>query len=275
MTHPNNHFIDRIKKNNMDLLKYIDYKHLVTKLLLDKQYPIILNDIIFEIYYKEIETNEVGITYNKNNNNPEIIFNQMNEPYNLIFLTDHDNYFSIHKQYFSEFNMSGFPLKCMRIRIYKNDAINKTLNLRCSTFEEEIYHFITCLNYDVPRIKSLLNFNFIRCTRFIPISLKMKVNNYRFKNLEGLYKKPPYFGPNGNNHQTRLLEGRLSNSTINTQIISLRDHYQFQKKLNDDMELFPEFIHNYHLYNIYFSMDHKSFVPLAYNPLENPIIKLD
>lgn len=256
----------------MDLPKYLDYKMLVNKLLKEKKYPVIMNHIILEIYYKELETKEIGITYNKSNNDPEIIFNQISDPYYLVFLTDHEKYFSVHKQNYLNFNMSGLPLKCMRIKIYQNGAINDTLNLKCNIFEEEIYHFITCLNYDIPKIKSLLNFNFIQCTRFIPVSLKLKVYNYNSKNIEGVYNKPKYFGSNGDNMQVRLLEGQLSNCTVDTQIISLNDHYQFREDLNNNIEQFPQFIHNYHLYNIHFSVLYKSYIPLAYNPLENPII---
>lgn len=249
-----------------------DYKNLVQKLLLKKKYPVLLNSVILELYYKELETNDTGIVYNKSNNDPEFIFNEKNKPYDLIYLKDIGNYYSLHKKHYADFNMSGFPLKCKRIKFYKNDAINATLNLKCKTFEEELYHFITCLNYDIPKIKSLLNINFIECSTFIPISLKLKVYKYKTENIEGFYTKPSCFGPNDDILQVRLLEGQLSNCTLNTQIVSLRDHYQFLNhvnKINFDM---PPFVHNYHSYNIHFCTNYSSYIPLAYNPLENPII---
>lgn len=249
-----------------------EYKDLVTRLLYKRQYPILLSHVILNIYYREMETKETGITYLKNNNDPETLFNQINEPYHLIFLNDCGNYFNVHKKPYSQFSLSGLPIKCKRLKIYKNDAINETLNLNCNTFEEELYHFITCLNYDIPKIKSLLNLNFIQCTKFIPLSIKLYVNNYKTAMVTGCYEKPSYFGPDENELQVRLLEGHLSNCTKNTYIESLRDHYQFVKNIDTKTIDFPQFIYNYNLYNIHFSLQHKSFIPLAYNPYENPII---
>lgn len=212
-------------------MSYIEYKDLVCQLFNHKQYPILLNHIILELYYKEMETNDVGITYSKYNHDPETIYNQINDPYILKFLTDNGNYFNLHKQNCFNFNINGLPLKCMRIKIYKNDAINKILNLKCVTFEEEIYHFITYLNYDIPKIKNLLNLNFIQCTQLIPMALKLKICNYKITNMSGTYKNPDCFGPNGDILQVRLLEGRLSDCNYNNKIMSLRDHYKFQEYL--------------------------------------------
>ena len=249
-----------------------DYKNLVQKLLLQKKYPVLLNSVILEIYYKQLDTKESGITYNKYNTDPEIVFNEINKPYDLIHLKDIGKYFSVHIKNYADFSMSRLPLKCKRIKFYKNDAISETLNLHCITFEEELYHFIRNLNYDIPKIKSLLNINFIECTTFIPISIKLKVLKYKTENIEGVYTKLGCFGPNKEILQVRLLEGQLSNCTLTTQIVSLRDHYQFLNHLNSINFDLPSFVHNYHCYNIHFSTTYNSYIPLAYNPLENPII---
>lgn len=249
-----------------------EYTDLVRRLLYKQQYPILLNHIILNIYYRELEPKETGITFIKNNNDPETIFNQMNEPYNLIFLNDCGNYFTVHKKPYSQFSLSGLPIKCKRFKIYENDAINETLNLNCNTFEEELYHFITCLNYDIPKIKSLLNLTFIQCTKFIPTAIKIYVNNYKIAKVTGSYEKPSYFGPNDQELQTRLIEGHLSSCTENSYILSLRDDHPFVKDIDTKKINFPHFIYNYNLYNIYFSLQNKSFIPLVYNPFENPII---
>lgn len=249
-----------------------EYSNLVRRLLFQQQYPILLNYIILNIYYRELETKETGITFIKNNNDPETIFNQMNEPYHLIFLNDCGNYFTVHKKQYSQFSLSGLPLKCKRFKIYKDNAISETLHLNCNTFEEELYHFIACLNHDIPKIKTLLNLTFIECTKFIPISIKMYSNHYKTAKLAGSYEKPSYFGPNDNELQIRLVEGHLSSCTKNSYILSLRDHYAFIKDIDTKKIDFPQFIYNYNLYNIYFSLHHKSFIPLVYNPFENPII---
>lgn len=249
-----------------------EYKDLVSRLQDKRQYPILLGYVIVNIYYRELNTKETGITYLKNNNDPETIFNQLNEPYHLIFLNDCGNYFNVHKKPYSQFSLSGLPLKCKRLKIYKNEAISETLNLNCNTFEEELYHFITCLNYDIPKIKSLLNLNFIQSTRFIPIAIKIYATNYKTALITGRYEMPSYFGPNGDELQVRLLEGHLSKCTKNAYFVSLRDHYQFLNDIDSKTIDFPQFIHNYDLYNIYFSLHHKSFIPLVYNPYENPII---
>lgn len=249
-----------------------EYKDLVLRLLDKQQYPILSSHVILNIYYRELETKEIGITYIKSNNDPETIFNQINEPYHLIFLNDYGNYFTVHKKPYSQFTLSSLPIKCKRLKIYKNGAINETLNLNCNTFEEELYHFIACLNYDIPKIKSLLNINFIQSTKFIPISIKLFVSNYKTALITGNYNKPSYFGPNADELQIRLLEGRLSRCTNNTYIHSLRDHYLFLKDIDNKTIDFPQFVYSYHFYNIYFSLHYKAFIPLAYNPFENPII---
>lgn len=249
-----------------------EYKKLVFKLHDKGQYPILLSHVILNIYYRELEAKETGITFIKNNNSPDALFNQLNEPYHFIFLNDCGNYFNLHKKPYSQFSLSGLPMKCKRFKIYKNGAINETLNLNCKTFEEELYHFITCLNYDVPRIRSLLNLNFIESTQFIPISIEIHVHNYKTAMITGRYNMPSYFGDNGEELQVRLLEGQLSNGTKNAYIMSLRDHYQFLKDIDTKTIDFPPFIYNYNLYNIYFSLQHNSFIPLVYNPYENPII---
>lgn len=247
----------------------VEYKKLICDLLAKKQYPIISNYVIFDIYYKELNIKEPGIQYEKKNYTPEIIYEQNNNPYQLLFVSENKNYFAIHKRTFSNFSLSGLPIKCKRLKIYKN-IINEVLNLKCVRFEEEIYHFLTCLNFNVPSIKTILDLNFIKCTNFMPLYIKMYIFEYTIKHLECKYTMPYSFGPNNNTLQVRLLEGRLSNCYLKTHIVSLRDHYSFQKYL--DKALYPSFINNYHMYNIYYSVEHETYIPLAYNPFENPII---
>lgn len=249
-----------------------EYKDLVFRLLNKQQYPILSSHVILNIYYRELETKETGITYIKNNNDPETVFNQINDPYHFIFLNDCRNYFTVHKKPYSQFSLSGLPIKCKRLKIYKNGAINETLNLNCDTFEEELYHFITYLNYDIPKIKSLLNLNFIQSTKFIPTSIKLFASNYKTALMVGHYERPSYFECNKDDLQVRLLEGRLSNCTKNSYVQSLNDHYQLLKDIDAKTLDFPQFIYNYNFYNIHFSLHHKTFIPLAYNPFENPII---
>lgn len=249
-----------------------DYKNLVMRLLSNGKYPVLLNFVILEIYYKNFETKEVGKQHDVRNNIPELVFDQINDdPYQIIFLTKNGKYFYSHKHNIFSLNFSHLPLKCKKIKIYKNDAISKILQLKSEiTFEEELYFFITCLNYDIPKIKDLLNLDFIESTTFIPLSLKMKVDKYTVKELEGNYEKPNCFGPNNNDLQVRLFEGQLSNCFSKTHILSLRDHHAFKSYL--DKEDHPDFVNQYNCYNIHYALEKQSFIPLAYNPFENPLL---
>lgn len=248
----------------------VDYKNLVMKLLSEKKYPVLSDFVILEIYYKNFETKYLGKQHNIRDSVPETIFEQINDPYDIIFLTKNGKYFNSHRENIFDINLSQFPLQCKKIKIYKNDVISDLFKREISTFEEELYLFISYLNYDIPQIKELLNLDFIECTTFIPLSLKIKVNEYIEKNIDGYFEQPDCFGPNNNDLQVRFIEGHLSNCFSKTYIISLRDHYAFENYSKSQM--LPNFITFYNVYNIHYAVEQKSFIPLAYNPLENPII---
>lgn len=249
----------------------VDYRNLVMRLLPQGKYPILSNFVILEIYYKNFETKELGKQYDVRNNMPETVYEQINDPYDIIFFTKNGRYFNSHKENIFNLNFRHLPLNCKKIKIYKNDAISKLFKKDLEiTFEEELYLFITCLNYDIPKIKELLNLDFIQSTTFIPLSLKMNVCEYTTKDMEGTYEMPDCFGPNNNDLQVRLFEGQLSNCFSKTNIVSLRDHHAFESYLRKESH--PNFINLYNFYNIHYASEQKSFIPLAYNPLENPII---
>lgn len=252
-------------------MNLFDYRNLVLYLLRQGKYPILLNFVILEIYYKNFETKKLGKQHDANSVMPEVLFDRINDPYKIIFLTKNGKYFNSHKEDVFNVNFSHLPLKCKKIKIYKNDTISNLFNLETTvTFEEELYLFITCLNYDIPKIKDLLNLDFIESTTFIPLSLKIKVDEYTTKDLVGNFEMPNCFGPDGNDLQVRLFEGQLSNCYSKTYILSLRDHHIFKKYLEEGGK--PEFINDYNVYNIHYALDKKSFVPLAFNPLENPVL---
>lgn len=249
----------------------VDYRDLVLRLLPQRKYPILSNFVILEIYYKNFETKELGKQHDARHSTPETVYEQINDPYDIIFLTKNGRYFNSHKENIFNLNFRHLPLNCKKIKIYKNDAIRNVLKKELEiTFEEELYLFTACLNYDIPKIKELLNLDFIQSTTFIPLSVKIKVSEYATKDMEESCEMPDCFGPNNNDLQVRLFEGQLSNCFSKTHIVSLRDHRAFQNYL--DKGSHPNFINLYNPYNIHYAPEQKSFLPLAYNPLENPII---
>lgn len=249
----------------------LDYRGVVMRLLQQGKYPVLKNFVILEIYYKNFETKTIGSLQSSNTITPEVLFDKINDPYKIVFFTKKGNNFYSHKEDVFNLNLNHLPLKCKKIKIYKNDAILNLFDLKSdTTFEEEIYLFITYLNYDIPKIKDLLNLDFIESTTFIPLALKIKVSEYDIKNMVGSFEMPNFFGPNSNDLQVRLFEGYLSNCYSKTYILSLRDHHALEEYFKNNNEI--DFLNNYHSYNIHYALNQKSFVPLAFNPLENPII---
>lgn len=256
----------------------IEYKNLVLQLLREKKYPVILDHVLLHIYYKQFEPSDIGIQYPYTESmEPEVIFKERNEPYNLVYLTQNDRYFYLHKQSLDQFKTIHLPLHCKRLKIHRG-IIESHLKLKKKSsisFEHEIYLFLSYLNYNIPKIKELLALNYVECTTFIPVRIKMYIYNYDVKNIEGNCRCFDSFGPKGEEIlQVRLLEGQLSNASAKILIISLRDHKYFESELKNEpnRDLVQNILNYNNMYNIYYTTDHKSLIALAYNPLENPII---
>ncbi|GFR14080.1 uncharacterized protein TNCT_516411 [Trichonephila clavata] len=68
-------------------------------------------------------------------------------------------------------------MDCQRIKLSRSyvDAIR---NDTSDTFEEELYHFITLLNCNLPQLAPLLSFSFMECTRLLPQFLRLWVYDY-------------------------------------------------------------------------------------------------
>jgi hypothetical protein len=152
------------------------------------------------------------------------------------------------------------PLRCFSLKLTRSVLDNTVLEKPSETFEEEIYHFLTLLNFDVPKIACMLDLNFAASTCFLPQSIGIWVSDYT---AESIYRTKgtvtasdrSLFGPVNHTFPTRLLRGRLSDCTSRSDILSLND------------DAFGRF-----KYTDHYAEKWKAVFPLAFNPLENPII---
>lgn len=252
------------------------YKSVVLECLSKKKYPILYDHVVIVIYFKWILPSRFKTTQIINNSKyhlPEIIYEKENKPFKLLYFQQ------------GTINMVACELEKIDIhedctlndykkyvRLRRND-ISEHLKIPCKSFEEEIYLFIKYLNIDISKIAKLLDLKFEESTRFIPISFKMCVENFYENPIElscKLVNDSKHFGPTleFNQLNTREVNGNISASMSKNVILSLNDDINWQ---NIKSKFPAEFIHS-EPYTLYYSVYFETIVPLAYNPLENPII---
>jgi hypothetical protein len=139
--------------------------------------------------------------------------------------------------------------------------------MKSLTFEEELYRFITHLNFNVPKIRDLLDLDFATSTRFIPRYIRTWVHKYEVRSiyhLPGGLDLKIHFGLPENRGvlETRIVRGKLSPCTSNKILLSL----------NDDLAVKTKLPCGWSPYNSHYSERWNVLIPLAYNPMENVII---
>lgn len=243
----------------------MDYGSIVLELLDQKKYPVLEGHVLLDIYYKMIPIDHVSRSckrYDRRVINPEDVYIRDAEPFSLNYLTPFgQNTFYMH--HLNTLSTESFQLECIRIKLMRSFVDSTILNRSSISFEEEIYNFLTLLNHDVPRICSIINLNFLDSTRCLPQRIKLWVFKY---SEHTIIQKPLThnerlcFGPlvNPGVIPIRVISGRLSECTSQTTLLSLNNHYEF-----------PHLTYTHH-----FSEKWKTIIPLAFNPLENPIITL-
>lgn len=241
----------------------MDYRSLVLDLLKEKKYPKLQDHVVMDVYYKMIPMDCPSITvsgYDRRFDNPEDVYVRNSNPFTINFMVCVGN----HTFYLHEVDtLDTKPLStyCTTIRLNQSYLDSHIFRLNSDSFEEEIYKFITFLNFDVSKIASVLNMGFFASTRFLP----QRINLWPFKHTTRDIGYEPLsqtrkscFGPPSQDEviPIRMISGRLSECKSRSTLLSL----------NNDIE-FPELKYTQH-----FSTRWNTLVPLAYNPLENPII---
>lgn len=244
------------------MMEATEYKTLVLDLLSKRQYPVLKDLVVVDIHYKMIpETAESDVVraYDKRSHDSAFLLKQHTDPYRLSYLAGNDHMFYIHEM--DSLNINAFRDDCQRIKLSRSyvDTIRYCVS---DTFEEELYHFITLLNFDIPKLSPLLDMNFMKCTRMLPQFIKIWVFKYDAVNIQHCpvsKEQKSCFGPPEQEGviPTRVLRGKLAPCTSQSNILSL----------NNDIP-----IQQVNPYLLHYSDRYKTIFPLAYNPLENPLI---
>ena len=241
----------------------MDYRELVLSLLKEKKYPKLEGYIVMDIYYKMIPIDYQSLSifhYDRRFDNPEDVYSRDSNPFAINFMVCIGDYnFYLHQ--IDTLDTESFPMKCITIKIDQSYIDNVILFQKSESFEEEIYKFLTLLNYDVPRIASSLNMGFFASTRFLPQRINLWVYKYAKADIHQIplsRDQQLCFGPSTKLEvlPIRTVVGRLSECKSKSTLLSLNNNLEFP-----------------HLkYTDHFSTKWKSLIPLAFNPLENPII---
>lgn len=248
----------------------MNYTQLVLNLLKNKHYPVLLDHVVLDIYYKKIKPKCAGKHFISCS--PEVIFEQENEPMKIVYLTNQGKYIYVHKESAKDIELKNLPVQCLKVKINKG-FINKILKTDYTSFEEEIYKLITELNFNVPKVREILNLSFVDSTRFIPESIQMWISRYNSKPIQNQCLNKDYFGPANDLIDARIIFGKLSPCMSKDIILSLRN----SKAMENDEEnetLIPLSMRQYERYTYHYLTEYQTYIPLAFNPLENPIISM-
>ena len=201
-----------------------------------------------------------------------LLYEQAQKPLHFTYLSEEKGKVYLHES--THYCLDGVE-KCINLRLRQND-INFHLHESHSYFEEEIYTFITHLNFNPSNVRSLLRFSLAEATRMIPVNVRMSVSDYDVFPLsqygkEGIH--PEFFGPEDGGEPMitiRELEGKISKARVRHKILSLKDGERF--KIHKDTYLHQWILSSTTPYVVYLCLKNNAYVRLAYNPLENPII---
>lgn len=252
------------------------YKSIVLECLNKKTYPVLYDHVVIIIYFKWIVPSrfvKTSIIENSNYHLPEIIYEKENKPFDLLYFEQGNaNMVACQLEKFDIYDVCTLHDNKKYVRLRRSD-VSDHLKVPCRSFEEEIYLFIKYLNVDISKIGKLLDLNFQESTQFIPISLKMCVEKFYDNPIDTsckLINDDKYFGFTSASNQldTREINGNISASKSKDVILSLNDDINWQNIKSN----FPAEISQLEPYTLYYSVYWEAILPLAYNPLENPII---
>lgn len=243
----------------------VEYRSLVLDLLSKHKYPILQDFVFMDIHYKLIPEDAFSETthaFDRRIHNPLHEWIQHTSPYQLSYLVENQHLFYVHK--INKLQTDTLPMDCQRIKLYRL-LVDGIRNNTSASFEEELYHFITLLNFNPTLIAPLLGLDIMTCTRFVPQFLRTWVYQYDTANVSPIpidSSLRACFGPPDRPSvlPIRVLRGQLAPCTSRSVLLSLNNDLQ----ANLSQKPSPYLMH--------YADRLKSLIPLAYNPLENPII---
>ncbi|GBN13097.1 hypothetical protein AVEN_257680-1 [Araneus ventricosus] len=243
----------------------VEYRGLVLDLLSKHKYPILQDFVIMDIHYKLIPEDAFSDTshaFDQRIYNPLHEWIEHTSPYQLSYLVANQNLFYVHK--LNQLQTNTLPFDCQRIKLSRL-YVDALRNSTSASFEEELYHFITLLNFNPPLLAPLLGLDIMTCTRFMPQFIRMWVYQYDTVKVSPIPINASLrasFGPPERSSvlPIRVLRGKLAPCTSRSILLSLNNDLQ----ANLPQKPLPYLMH--------YSDRLKSLIPLAYNPLENPII---
>jgi hypothetical protein len=244
------------------------YKKLVLDLMCRRKYPVLKDFVVVSIFYKQIPLNASTVTchtFDRRTHDPLHEWKSRQQMSTLSYMVDNDPLFYIHEiDQLDPSYVHTLPRQCRNIKINRSfvDAIRN----ECSdSFEEELYHFITLINFDFPKLAPLLGFDVMTCSRILPQNILLYA--YDYDEMPIPYTpvtttREKYFGPVEQGAvPIRVLRGRLAPCTSSSRILSLNNDHEAQ-------------LHVKTPYTWHFDTLHKTVFPLAFNPLENPVLVL-
>lgn len=240
----------------------MDYCEVVLSLLKEKKYPILEGFVVLDLYYKlipeDVEPTSIRY-YDDRLDNPEDTYVRDRPPFvfcYMISLTEHRYALCEIKQ----LDTNSLEEQCRSIRLDRSFLDKHVFHKASATFEEELYEFIKRINFDVPRIRDVLNFTFLTSTRVLPQRIRLWIYKYTIKAITdspvSSAERGRFGPPAADIIPTRVLLGRLSECTSHSRLLSLNDNVHCPSLKYTD----------------HYAVQWKSIVPLAFNPLENPII---
>lgn len=235
----------------------VEYKTLVLELLSKRQYPVLKDFVVLDIHFKMLPEDysfENVRPIDRRLHDPVHEWRQRSSPFTLSYLVGNEHVVYVHET--DRFDSDPFPIECQRVKLCRG-YLDTLRNQTSKSFEEELYHFVTLLNFNVPKLASLLGFNFITCTRLLPQFIKMWVYKYDTEIVKPCVTSTSHFGPPPRDGviPIRVLRGQLAPCTSKDTVLSLNN--DVSSKLD---------------YTWHYSDRCKAIFPLAYNPLENVLI---
>lgn len=238
----------------------VEYKSLVLNSLQQCQYPILKDFVVMDIHYQVLPENTAVNTiypYDRRLHDPLHVWKRNDKPFQFSYLSGNQHMVYVHET--DTLSTQALPIDCIRVKLSRCH-LDTLQNQTSVSFEEELLHFIQLLNFDPSKLAPFLDMDIMTCTRLLPQFIRMWVYKYE----TALVKSTPIdkdllscFGPSEHSSviPVRVLNGHLSPCTSSSVILSLNDNVK--SRFN---------------YLQHYSDRFQAVFPLAYNPLENPLI---